>query len=135
MSEENKRVAARFFELFQQGAAAHVGEVVDPDFQHHNWPWASPGVAGLNELIAMVESGFTDYQFQIEDTITEGDKVVVRMSQSAVHSGELMGVPPTGKQVNYTGIHILRIANGKVVEHWREEDIVSLMQQLGAIPG
>jgi predicted ester cyclase len=111
-----------------------IGEIVAVDFVHHSWPWVSPGIKGLKELMTMVASGFSDLHYQIEDIVAEGDKVVLRVSESELHTGELLGIPVTGKRVNYTSIHILRIANGRIVEHWREQDTMSLMQQLGAIP-
>lgn len=53
---------------------------------------------------------------------------------SGTHKGELMGVPPTGKHVAFDVSDILRLRDGKVVEHWNVVDIAGLMQQLGAMP-
>jgi predicted ester cyclase len=66
--------------------------------------------------------------------IAEGDKVVVRFTWRATHQGEFMGVPATGIMVTMTGIYIHRLAAGKFVEDWAEEDHLGLLQQLGAIP-
>jgi predicted ester cyclase len=73
-------------------------------------------------------------QWVAEDLIAEGDKVAYRCTFRATHRGELMGVPATGKVVRYTGISIARLAGGKFVEEWTQEDHLGLMQQLGAIP-
>ena len=78
-------------------------------------------------------AGFPDYQTIIDDLVAEGDKVVARITMSGTNTGNFMGIPPTGKHVSFTGIYIARIANGKIVEHWGEEDAVSLLQQLGAL--
>ena len=84
-------------------------------------------------MLAMVEAGLSDYQIVIEDVIAEGDKVVVRISEGGVHTGELLGIPATGKRFQGTGIHIVRLENGKIAEHWREQDTLGTMQQLGVV--
>jgi predicted ester cyclase len=65
--------------------------------------------------------------------IAEGDKVVARITMSGTHTGSFMGVPATGRYVEFTGIYFARISNGKIVEHWGEEDGVSLLTQLGVL--
>ena len=133
MSEQNKALAKEFFGLFRPGSRDNFDEIVHSNFQHNSWPWATPGAAGIRELIAMVDTGFTDFGFQIEDAIAEGDKVVFRVSESATHNGEMMGIPGTGKKISWTGIHIFRIEDGKIAEHWREQDMLGFMQQMGAV--
>jgi len=66
--------------------------------------------------------------------IAEGEKVVSRLTVHGVHQGDFQGIPPTGKAVMQTGIDILRLAGGKVIERWGEFDNLGLMQQLGVIP-
>jgi predicted ester cyclase len=78
-------------------------------------------------------AGFPDYQTIIDDLIAEDDKVVARITMSGTNTGSFMGIPPTGKHVSFTGIYIATIANAKIVEHWGEEDGVSLLQQLGVL--
>ena len=75
-----------------------------------------------------------DFNSTIEDIIAEGDKVVVRSTMRGTHSGELLGIAPTGKKFSETGISIYRIARGKIAEVWVVDDTLGLMQQLGAIP-
>lgn len=75
-------------------------------------------------------SVFPDGCHQIDEIIAEGDKVVTRGMFSGTHQGELMGVPPTGKRVQFSFIHIDRIVDGKVVKHWGQADLFSMMQQL-----
>ena len=70
----------------------------------------------------------------IEDMIAEGDRVAVRLSSHAVHSGDFMGMPASGKAYTIPEIHIFRIRDRQVVEHWREADMISMMKQLGAMP-
>jgi len=92
------------------------------------------GSEGVKVLTGMLRSAFPDFKATIDDILTEGDKVVIRMTWTGTQKGEFMGVPATGKRVSFGVIDIIRIANGKVVEHWGQMDSMSLMQQLGAIP-
>ena len=70
----------------------------------------------------------------IEDLIAEGDKVVARWRSRVTHRGEYMGIPPTGEEVEFTGISEYRIEGGKIAESWNSEDQFGLMRQIGAIP-
>jgi predicted ester cyclase len=69
----------------------------------------------------------------IEDLIAEGDKVVARWRSRATHRGDYMGIPPTGKEVEFTGISVYRIEEGKIAESWTVEDQLGLMRQIGAV--
>ena len=77
--------------------------------------------------------GFPDVVSTIEDLIAEGDKVVARWRARATHQGEYMGIPPTGKEVEFTGISVYRIEAGKIAQSWNEEDELGLMRQIGAV--
>jgi predicted ester cyclase len=70
----------------------------------------------------------------IEDLIAEGDKVVARWRSRATHQGDYMGIAPSGKEVQFTGISFYRIEEGKIAESWNIEDQLGLMRQIGAIP-
>ena len=78
--------------------------------------------------------GFPDVTSTIEDLIAEGDKVVARWRSRATHRGEYMGITPTGKNVEFTGISMYRIEGGKIAESWNSEDQFGLIRQLGAVP-
>jgi len=78
--------------------------------------------------------GFPDAVSIIEDLIAEGDMVAARWSSRATHLGEYLGVPPTGNQVEFTGISVYRIEGGRIAESWTEEDELGLMRQIGAVP-
>ena len=80
----------------------------------------------------MFRSAFPNIAHTIEDQIAEGDKVVTRLRAHATHEGELMGLPPSGKEVTIEGISIWRIADGKIKERWFNYDALGLMRQLGA---
>jgi predicted ester cyclase len=77
--------------------------------------------------------GFPDVVSTVEDLIAEGDKVVARWKARATHQGSYMGIPPTGKEVEFTGISVYRIEAGKIAESWTIEDELGLMRQIGAV--
>ena len=77
--------------------------------------------------------GFPDVVSTIEDLIAEGDRVVARWRARATHQGEYVGIPPTGKEVEFTGISVYRIAGGKIAQSWTELDELGLMRQIGAV--
>jgi predicted ester cyclase len=91
-------------------------------------------VEDSKHFFVMLHSGFPGFQSTIEDLLSEGDKVVLRFTFRGTHQGEFMGIAPTGKQVTMSGINILRIADGKIVEMWNQEDVLGMMRQIGAIP-
>lgn len=89
----------------------------------------------LFEHIAFFEAALPGYWLEAKDILADGDEIAVRMMIHGTHNGELMGVPPTGKTVNFEGLIIYRLANGKIVEHWMQTDTMTLMQQIGAMAG
>ena len=85
----------------------------------------------LKQHIAGYEAAFPRYALDVEDTIAEADKVVVRFTFRAAYGGGFMNIPATGQQVAMPGIIIYRIADGQIVDHWMQVDSAALMQQLG----
>jgi predicted ester cyclase len=110
-------------------------EIFAPNFVRYDaGPDQVSRVEDLKHFFAMLHSGFPGFQSTIEDLFSEGDKVALRFTFRGVHQGEFMGIAPTGKEVTMSGIDILRIADGKLVEMWNQEDVLGMMRQLGAIP-
>jgi len=136
MSEENKAVSRRFFEVFGEGNLDALDEVMAPDAVDHDPynPHANEGLEGAKKTIAMYREAFPDVSFELEDQIAEGDKVVTRWVGTGTHKGVLMGVEPTGKRSTTAGIAIDRIENGKIVESLNSWDVLGMMQNIGAIP-
>ena len=135
MSEVNKAVVHRWVEAFNEGNLDAVDELVTDSYIRHD-PNA-PEVRGPEEekrLIVMYRSAFPDLHFTVEDMVAEGDKVATRIGISATHRGELLGIPPTEKQLAFTAMELYRIANGKIDEQWVNVDTLGMMQQIGAIP-
>lgn len=136
MSEENKAIVRRVFEEFwNEGKMATLDEVFAEDVVNHGLPpGLPPGIEGTKAYLGMFKSAFPDTQMTVEDQIAEGDTVVTRWTGTGTHSGELMGIPATGKQVTVTGIDVHRFAGGQIVEAWGEFDQMGMMQQLGVVP-
>ena len=134
--EANKDLIRTYVEtIFNHKQVDRADELVAPDFiDHAALPGQAPGLEGAKQKWAMYLTGLPDLRVTIEELVAEGDKVGVRRSYAGTHRGELLGVPPTGKQVRIGGISIFRLAGGKIAEHWEQLDRLALMQQLGVLP-
>ena len=138
-AEENKAQLQRVYEqVFNQGNLDQIEEFFSADFVDHEAP--PPGMEGLEgievlrQFVKVSRDAFPDLQFTAEDMIAEGDKVAARYTMRGTHQGEFLGVAPTGKQIEVTGIDIVRFEGGKMVEHWANSDELGMMQQLGLVP-
>ena len=133
-AEENKKIVQRYQEIYNSNDVEALGEVVLEDLRTPKIMAGIPtGLEGAKAAHRIMLAGFPDYQTIIDDIFAEGDRVAARITMSGTNTGSFLGIPPTGKYVSFTGIYIARIANGKIVEHWGEEDGVSLLQQLGVL--
>jgi predicted ester cyclase len=123
-------------ELFNQGKLDAAEQYLHADYiEHVRLPPGIPsGLPGFKAFVTMIRSAFPDFQYTVEDTIAEDDKVVGRITATGTNTGSFMGMPPTGKKVTWTEIHIGRMVDGKVAEHWADIDQLGLLQQLGVIP-
>jgi steroid delta-isomerase-like uncharacterized protein len=136
--EENKAMFRRLMEeVVNKGNLDIVDELVAADVIEHEelLPGVPQNREGVKQFFTVFRSAFPDLQITIEDMIAEGDKVVVRSAMSGTHQGEFMGIPATGNKVAFGVIDIVRVADGKVAEHWGQTDAMGMMQQLGVIPG
>jgi predicted ester cyclase len=135
-TEDNKVLLRRFYdEVINKKNLTAIDEFIDPQMVDHALPPGMPsGIEGQRQFLSMYSTAFPDTHFTVEDMIEEGDKVVVRLSVSATQQGAFMGLPPTDMHVRLTGIDIMRIAGGKIVEHWGEMNMLSMLQQLGVVP-
>jgi len=132
--EENKKIVRHYQEIYNRNDLDALSEVMSENLLTPRiMPGIPTGIEGAKAAHRIMLTGFPDYQTIIDDLFAEGDKVVARITMSGTHTGNFMGIPPTGKYVSFTGMYIARLANGKIVEHWGEEDGVSLLQQLGVL--
>jgi predicted ester cyclase len=137
----NKAIVRRFVEEFQD---EHRVEVLDAlisrDFVNHSGTVRDiPGMEratdfeGMKEIDRMYRKPFPNQRVTIRDMAAEGDKVWTYKTFSTVHEGEFMGIAPTGKTVTIDAIDIMRVVDGKIVEHWAVQDLWGLMRQLRAV--
>jgi len=135
--ERNKALIRRFVEEVQnQKSEDAYWELNDPDFV--NLAPLPPGIAadregGFAYLFGFMNA-FPDSRVTIDDMIAEGDQVVTKKTFTGTHTGEFAGIPATGKPVTLQFVDIMRLRDGRIVEHWNCIDQLSFMQQLGVIP-
>jgi steroid delta-isomerase-like uncharacterized protein len=121
-------------EAFNRGDVDVLDELVADDFVEHDpMPGMSPDREGLKAMVRGLHQAFPDFHTEVEDQIVAGDKVVERWSCTGTQEGEFMGLPPTNRHVEIHGMDISRLADGRLVEHWTQVDMVSMLQQLGVM--
>jgi predicted ester cyclase len=133
MSDDLKQIAHRTLEeIFPRCDTAALAEVTDPDIVAHGArPDEPPGIEGVRRTMLWLAQVFSDQRWEIHQAIREDDVVVLRATHHGRHTGNLMGIPPTGRLVAYDYVHILRFRDGKAIEHWGFRDDATLMRQLG----
>lgn len=130
--EANHALMRRFIdEVWNKGNLDVADEIFHPEATSPSAPGLPPGGAGVKVIAGAFRSAFPDYWMEITHLVAEDDRVAARFRQGGTHTGDLMGIAPTGKKVEWTEIGILRIADGKVVESWYDVDMLGLMGQLG----
>lgn len=137
MSEQNKALYRRFVdEVVNKKNLAVIDELMAPDYlEHEEMPPGLPsGVEGQKLMMGMLFSAFPDLQSSTDVLIAEGDLVVGHHTTTGTHTGDFMGIPATGKRISIGEVHIVRIVNGKGVEHLGQVDMMGMMQQLGVVP-
>jgi steroid delta-isomerase-like uncharacterized protein len=133
-----KRVAQRLAdEVFSKGDLRALDEILSEEYVNHNMPVPTiPGTkAGFKQLVKATRKAFPDVKVEVQDVVAEGDLVVFHDHVNATSVDEFFGVPPSGKPVEWTEIHFLRVVDDRIVEHWVNFDQLGILRQLGAIPG
>jgi predicted ester cyclase len=133
---ESKRIVRRFVDEYQTGASdAAFAELLDPDVVDHSRPpGIAPGAEGVRQQFDGFRAGLPDFRATILHQVAEADLVITHKVFHGTHTGELMGIPPTGREVEILVMDVVRVADGRIVEHWGVVDRLGLLQQLGAIP-
>jgi steroid delta-isomerase-like uncharacterized protein len=134
VTEEHKALVRRFVDEFWSGGnLAAADELMAADAVIHEPAVGTP--AGLKAFASEFRAAFPDWHATVEELIVEGDRVAERWTGRGTHRGELQGIPPTGKRVTVPGVVFYRITGGKIVEYRGTFDTLSLMRQLGVVPG
>ena len=137
-ADDNKALARRALEMWASGASDAPEDFVTADYVNHQEPAAVGGVkhddvAAWKALLAGYHSAFSDSRVRILTQIAEGDLVATRWEITATHTGDYLGLAPTGRTATWTGIEIDRIANGRIAESWVDWDKYRMFETLGLI--
>jgi steroid delta-isomerase-like uncharacterized protein len=138
MAEDTKALLHRWFdEVWNQGSEATIDELLAPDaaiFGLGEDDTEVRGPAGFRQFFHNFRNSFPDMHMSIEDTVAQGDKAAVRVVMEGTHSGNGLGIQPTGRRVRVSGIVIVQSCAGKLIAGWNSWDQLGLLKQLGAIP-
>lgn len=135
--KRNKGLVRRINEeAWGEGNLDLIDEHVAEDYVEHNNASPEPirGPEGYKENVRMIRNAFPDMDVTTDHLIAEGDLVVNHYTITGTHEGPLTGIEPTGAEVTFSGMAIIRFEDGKIVEDWGNVDLFGLMQQIGAIP-
>jgi predicted ester cyclase len=133
---KNKATARRIWEeIFPACDVEALTTVIHPDsIAHDARPDEPPGFEGVKRTMFWLATVFSDQRWEIQHVIGDGDMVAVYGIYHGRHTGNLFGIPPTGREVEFSYVHILRFLDGRAYEHWSVRDDITLMRQLGVMP-
>ncbi|SRR5216110_2034751 len=133
--EANKAIAQRWLESLNKRELDVADELLASDFVSYmpGLPEPVRGAEVFKQVTSFLWGALPNFHHTVEDVIAEGDKVAIRWTAHGTHTGELMGIPPTGKQITITGMNIYHMASGKIVKQWSDYDHSGMMQQLGIV--
>lgn len=136
MSQENKALTQRWFEeVWNKGRAEAIDEMLVDNVIVHGLADTSGGevsnIGEFHQFHTAFRSAFPGIQVTVEDLIAEGDKVTARCRVRGTHEGNLAEIGATKNPIDFTGIAIVRIEDGKIVEAWNNFDFLKMNQQLG----
>jgi steroid delta-isomerase-like uncharacterized protein len=134
MSAENRALFQEFVNGMNKKDASFVDRLVDPDFVDHDpAPGQAPGLQGIKDLMQMFFTAFPDLHVTVNRLVADEDTVAGAVTTEGTQDGDFMGIPKSGMKISITELHMMRIANGKMVEHWGVGDGMTMMQQLGVM--
>ena len=132
-THENEAAVRALFGAASQGDFDAFESILDRDYVLH--PDGVRGADGLAEMVAGYRAGLSDLRVDVEHQFTSGDYVATRTTVRGTHDGDLMGTPATGREVAFSMLTISRCEDGRIAEEWEIADTLSLLQQIGALPG
>ena len=135
-TRENIQLIERYSnQVFNEGRVEAADELLTDDYVNHHAPPGMEGTReGFKQFVTMVHGAMDDFENTTQDIFGVDDKVVQRWKATGKHTGDFMGAPASGNRVEFDGISIYRIEDGKIAEDWTRADLMGLMQQIGAIP-
>jgi predicted ester cyclase len=126
-------VALMHSRLLESRDPTAAEDLFAPEFVSHNMPPGFPaGFPGVRRFFELFSAAFPDVEVTIDELVADGDRAAVATTMTGTHTGELMGIAPTGRRVSVTGIDVVRVEDGRIVEHRGLTDTVGLMRQLAS---
>lgn len=131
MTEAQRDLGRRWFEqVWNQGQRDAIAEMAAPDAVIHDGETVTVGLNAFYSFFDRMTATFSEMHVNVEDCIAEGDKLCVRWECSGRHTGDGLGIAPTGKTFHITGISIMRLADMMFVEAWQNWDMLGMMEQI-----
>jgi steroid delta-isomerase-like uncharacterized protein len=136
MSDQPDAVMREWFdEVWNQGRGDTINRLVAANATAYGLPGGPMrGPEGFRPLFIAFRGAFPDIRIVVEHTVTEGDRVAVHCRVTGTHTGDTLGIPPTGKRVDFQGVTIARVVDGQIHEGWNCFDFLTMYQQLGVVP-
>jgi predicted ester cyclase len=135
MTRGNLAIVRELSKIFNDRDYEIAPKLLAPDFVDHEAAGGNPyGPEGYVQTAKWIHSVVTDARWVEEDGIATDDRVVIRLRFSGQHTGELLGISATGRTFSVTHIHVYRLVDGMIVEHWAVRDDLGMLQQLGVVP-
>lgn len=129
LRQANAVLYQQFLEAMNMGDQLRIGQLMTPTFVDHHPGFEINGLACFQEAVREVRAALR-FQGDAEDILQIDDQVIARVRWRGTHVGAILGIPPTGRQVEWTSIEIWRVSNGKFAERWAQEDLFGLRDQL-----
>jgi len=130
----NKDLARRLYTLINEGRVDQVAHLISPDYiEHDPLPGQGSGREGVLDRFSMITTALASH-FAVEDLIAEGDRIVVRWTNTGTHVDDFAGIPATGRTFTIAGIDIYRVVDEQLCEHWHVIDQLGMLAQLGLLP-
>jgi predicted ester cyclase len=128
---ENKAIMTSQLAIWNDGDYDLADELFHPASVTPDAPQLPPGPEGCKQVAHVFREAFPDFHMTVEDVVAEADLVTCRFRQTGTHEGELFGIGPTGRRVDFGEMAICQIAGGQIVASWFQTDMLALMSQLG----
>jgi steroid delta-isomerase-like uncharacterized protein len=133
-ADENKSLIRRYYDAVNLWDPNALDQYFSPNYKRYTSATADPlTIAGQKQRLAGLRAAFPDLKLTVDDVIAEGDRVAISLTARGTHLGTFQGIAPTGKTVMVSAFEVIRVEDGKLIEHWGGPDTLNLLQQIGAV--
>ena len=129
----HRALAERFAQTLTDHDLDAFAELLDDQYVNHN-RFAAPGKGGSVGIFAGFLAAFDGFRVELDDVLEAGDSLVGRYTYRGRHTGDFLGIPPSGAEIEMHSIDIWRVRDGRLQEHWDELNTLEFFQQIGAVP-